>query len=156
LSLSSQKYGFGIRDPRSGIRKKPIPDPGSSGQNGTGSWIRIRNTSLTNSGNFTGSHIRISNSGGTSKRIGNLNSAFEKADSQSCACDFEKYGKYRNPLQNLLKFSPSSPAYGTIYRIAGGFLNAAKSILKRVSVRIFKISKSFHRSKQKLEIPISP
>ncbi len=33
LSLSSQKYGFGIRDPRSGIRKKPyygsrIPDPG--------------------------------------------------------------------------------------------------------------------------------
>jgi hypothetical protein len=31
LSLSSQKYGFGIRDPRSGIRKKPIPDPGSRG-----------------------------------------------------------------------------------------------------------------------------
>jgi hypothetical protein len=29
VSLSSQKYGFGIRDPRSGIRKKPIPDPGS-------------------------------------------------------------------------------------------------------------------------------
>jgi hypothetical protein len=29
LSLNSQKYGFGIRDPRSGIRKKPIPDPGS-------------------------------------------------------------------------------------------------------------------------------
>jgi hypothetical protein len=30
LSLSSQKYGFGIRDPRSGIRKKlfQIPDPG--------------------------------------------------------------------------------------------------------------------------------
>jgi hypothetical protein len=28
LSLSSQKYGFGIRDPRSGIRKKPIQDPG--------------------------------------------------------------------------------------------------------------------------------
>jgi hypothetical protein len=27
LSLSSEKYGFGIRDPRSGIRKKPIPDP---------------------------------------------------------------------------------------------------------------------------------
>jgi hypothetical protein len=31
LALSSQKYGFGIRDPRSGIRKKPIPDPGSRG-----------------------------------------------------------------------------------------------------------------------------
>ncbi len=28
LSLSSQKYGFGIRDPRFGIRKKPIPDLG--------------------------------------------------------------------------------------------------------------------------------
>ncbi len=53
LSLSSQKYGFGIQDPRSeiwdpgsGIRKKPIPDPGSGfrGQKGTGSRIRIRNT----------------------------------------------------------------------------------------------------------------
>jgi hypothetical protein len=29
LSLSSQKYGFGIRDP-----EKPIPDPGSRGQKG--------------------------------------------------------------------------------------------------------------------------
>jgi hypothetical protein len=29
IVLSPQKYGFGIRDPRSGIRKKPIPDPGS-------------------------------------------------------------------------------------------------------------------------------
>jgi hypothetical protein len=44
LSLSSQKYGFGIRDPgtkiqdpRSGIRKKPIPDPGSRGQKDPGS-----------------------------------------------------------------------------------------------------------------------
>jgi hypothetical protein len=26
------------------IKKKPIPDPGSRGQKGTGSWIRIRNT----------------------------------------------------------------------------------------------------------------
>jgi hypothetical protein len=34
--------GSGILDPRSGIRKKPIPDPGSRGQKGTGS--RIRNT----------------------------------------------------------------------------------------------------------------
>ncbi len=31
----------------SGIRKKPIPDPGSRGQKGTGSRIRIRNTSLS-------------------------------------------------------------------------------------------------------------
>jgi hypothetical protein len=44
----------------------------------------------TNSGDFSGRRIRISNSGGTSKRIGNLNSAFEKADSHSSACDFEK------------------------------------------------------------------
>jgi hypothetical protein len=29
-------------------------------------------------------------------------------------------------------------------------------ILKRVSVRIFKISKCFHRSKQKLKFPFSP
>ncbi len=28
----------------SGIRKKPIPDPGSRGKKGTGSRIRIRNT----------------------------------------------------------------------------------------------------------------
>ncbi len=32
LSPSPQKYGFGIRDPRFRIRKKPIPDPGSRGQ----------------------------------------------------------------------------------------------------------------------------
>ena len=29
FNMLSQIYGFGIRDPRSGIRKKPIPDPGS-------------------------------------------------------------------------------------------------------------------------------
>ncbi len=28
MSISSQKYGVGIQDPRSGIWKKPIPDPG--------------------------------------------------------------------------------------------------------------------------------
>jgi hypothetical protein len=33
-----------VCDPRSEIRKKPIPDPGSRGQKGTGSQIRIRNT----------------------------------------------------------------------------------------------------------------
>jgi hypothetical protein len=40
--------GSGIRDPRSGIRKKPIPDPGSRGQKAPnpGSRIRIRNTAL--------------------------------------------------------------------------------------------------------------
>ncbi len=39
LSLNSQKYGFGIRNPQPGIRKKPIPDPGSRDQKGTGSRI---------------------------------------------------------------------------------------------------------------------
>jgi hypothetical protein len=38
--------GSEIRDPRSGIRKKPIPDPGSRGQKGTGSRIRIRKTAF--------------------------------------------------------------------------------------------------------------
>jgi hypothetical protein len=33
-----------VWDPRSGIRKKPILDPGSRGQKGSGSRIRIRNT----------------------------------------------------------------------------------------------------------------
>ncbi len=33
-----------VWDPRSGIRKKPIPHPGSRGQKGTGSRIQIRNT----------------------------------------------------------------------------------------------------------------
>jgi hypothetical protein len=33
-----------VWDPGSAIRKKPIPDPGSRGQKGTGSRIRIRNT----------------------------------------------------------------------------------------------------------------
>ncbi len=32
-TLSFQKYEFGIRDPRFGIRNKPILDPGSRGQN---------------------------------------------------------------------------------------------------------------------------
>jgi hypothetical protein len=46
LSLSSINFGFGIRDPESGIRNKPIPDPGSGtkDQKGTGSLIRIRKT----------------------------------------------------------------------------------------------------------------
>jgi hypothetical protein len=39
LSLSTQKYGFGIRDPEKTYS-------GSRGQNGTGSRIRIRNTAL--------------------------------------------------------------------------------------------------------------
>jgi hypothetical protein len=39
----------------------------------------------------------------------------------------------------FLSFSPSSPAYGTFFRITGRFLNDATSNLKRVSVRIFKI-----------------
>jgi hypothetical protein len=45
---------------------------------------------LINSKDFTGIRIRISNTGGPSNGTGNLNSAFEKADSQSSACDFKK------------------------------------------------------------------
>ncbi len=41
---SSQKYGFGIQDPGSIKNLFRIPNPGSRGQKGTGSWIRIRNT----------------------------------------------------------------------------------------------------------------
>jgi hypothetical protein len=33
--------GSGIRDPRSGIRKKPIPDPGSKGQKAPNPGSRI-------------------------------------------------------------------------------------------------------------------
>jgi hypothetical protein len=60
------------------------------------------------------------------------------------------------PASKFLNSSPSSPAYGTIYRITGSFLNATTSILKRVSVRNFKISQCFHRSKQNLEFRFSP
>jgi hypothetical protein len=46
LSVSSKKYGFGIRDPRSGINLFRIPDPGSGVKKATepGSPIRISNT----------------------------------------------------------------------------------------------------------------
>jgi hypothetical protein len=39
---------------------------------------------LTNSGEFTGSRIRMSNSGGTSKRIGSLNSALKRRQPIIC------------------------------------------------------------------------
>jgi hypothetical protein len=40
--------GSGIRDPGSGKNLFRIPDPGSRGQKGTGSRIRIRNTAWMN------------------------------------------------------------------------------------------------------------
>ncbi len=48
LSKSSKKYGFGIRDPRSGIRKNLslIPDPGVKKAPDPRSPIRFRNTAL--------------------------------------------------------------------------------------------------------------
>ncbi len=55
---------------------------------------------LTNSGDFTGSHIRISNFGGTSKRLGNLNSAFEKADSHF----YKAPKKFKNYLRIYIKY----------------------------------------------------
>jgi hypothetical protein len=52
--------------------------------------------------------------------------------------------------------SKSSPAYGTVYKIIGGFLYAATSSMKSVTGGIFTISKCFHRSKPKLYLLISP
>jgi hypothetical protein len=53
-----------IWDPRSGIRKKPIPDPGSRGQKGTGSRIRVRNTGfLCTYDCILGVHYRYSHGG---------------------------------------------------------------------------------------------
>jgi hypothetical protein len=43
----------------SGIRKKPIPDPGSRGQKGTGSRIRIRNTVLSRASDRNPDWFRI-------------------------------------------------------------------------------------------------
>ncbi len=39
--------GSGIRDPGFGIRKKPIPDPGSRGQKAPDPGSRIRNTGFS-------------------------------------------------------------------------------------------------------------
>jgi hypothetical protein len=61
LSPSSQKYGFGIRDPGSEIRKKPIPDPGviKAPYPGSGSatqdsehWYHINAVSIRNTVRF--------------------------------------------------------------------------------------------------------
>jgi hypothetical protein len=51
--------GSGIRDPGSGIWKKPIPDPGGSrAQKGTGSRIRIRKTVLQHASMYV-QYLRI-------------------------------------------------------------------------------------------------
>jgi hypothetical protein len=75
--------------------------------------------------------------------------AFEKADSY----DFEN--KYRNPLQKFLNFSLSSwlTEQFTESQAASCMLPGN---LKRVTGRIFTISKCFHRSKPKLYLLISP
>jgi hypothetical protein len=46
--LTQENIGFKLSEIMvgSGIRKKPVPDPGSRGQKGTGSRIRIRNTGI--------------------------------------------------------------------------------------------------------------
>ncbi len=55
VSKLSKNIGLG-----SGILKKPIPDPGSRGQKGTGSRIRIRNTDQTSgSGRLGKSHKEV-------------------------------------------------------------------------------------------------
>jgi hypothetical protein len=71
LSLISQKMGLG-----SGIRKKPIPDPGSRGQKGTGSRIQIRNTEKPHTTPATPSsiylHIIVQEPQGRDTRVGFL------------------------------------------------------------------------------------
>jgi hypothetical protein len=114
-------------------------------------FLIVSTKTLTNSGDFIGSRIRISNSGGTSKRVGNLNSALKKQTASHPPVILKNY-----PLLIFLNFSQSSPAYGTIYRITGGFLNATTSILKRISVRIFTTRKCFHKRKQKIEFLFRP
>jgi hypothetical protein len=42
--MSNMLSNIWVWDPGYGIRKKPIPDPGSRGQKGTGSRMRIRNS----------------------------------------------------------------------------------------------------------------
>jgi hypothetical protein len=65
-------------------------------------------------------------------------------------------GTLPKPSSNYFKFFTIISALRAIYRITGNFLNAATSILKRLSVRIFKIITCFYRSKQKFEFPFSP
>jgi hypothetical protein len=95
----------------------------------------------TNFGYFTGSCIIIpltpiptaNKTGGNSKGIVSLNSAFEESQ-QSIICLLrKKIPKHASKL---------SPAHGTIYRIPGGFLYAVTvtRYLKRVTERIFTIS----------------
>jgi hypothetical protein len=88
----------------------------------------------SNSGDFTKSRIRISNSGGTSKTNGNLNQPMKKTTANYLSVVF------KSNTENSLKIS----GLRNNLRITGGFLNEATSILKRVSVRLFKISKCFH------------
>jgi hypothetical protein len=55
-------FGSEIRDPGSGKNLFRIPDPGSKGQKGTGSGIRIRNTAdmyLSNPDTFLPRNIII-------------------------------------------------------------------------------------------------
>jgi hypothetical protein len=78
---------------------------------------------LTKSGDFTGSRIRISNSGGTSKGFGNLNSAFEKAQLIICLW-FRKV--IPKPAPNFfLIFHHLRLTEHPFYKIIGGFLDAA-------------------------------
>ncbi len=47
------------------------------------------------------------------------------------------------------QFSESQVAFGITSKVTGGYLQAGISFLKRVTVKIFRISKWFQRSKQK-------
>jgi hypothetical protein len=84
LSLSSQKYGYGIRDPEKTY-------PGSRGQKGTGSRIRIRNTA---SDGFCADFCRLVPT--------------ELAEQQNGGEEEEDYTRVQELQQQLLNDLPSS------------------------------------------------
>jgi hypothetical protein len=107
---------------------------------------------LTNSGDFTGSRIRILNSGACGGTSANLDSALKNPTANHPPMILKSITVIL--FKNVLNFVPLSPAFAIIYRITCS-LNAATSILNMVSVGIFKICQCFHRSKQKFEFPFS-
>jgi hypothetical protein len=73
---------------------------------------------LRNSGDFTGSRIIISNSGGTSKRNGNLNQPLIKTTANHLSV----------VLKSNTEISLKISGLRNNLRITGGFLNEATSI----------------------------
>jgi hypothetical protein len=106
---------------------------------------------LTNYGDFTGSRINFppppNKTVGNSKRTMKLNSPFEKATINHSPVILKSNTKARFKIISGLRNN---------LQITCGFLYAATSNLKRVTVRIFTINKCFHRSKPKSNLLFSP